>query len=161
MIISLIAAISLNNAIGKNNQLPWHLPDDFKWFKEKTSNHSIIMGRKTMESLGKPLPNRRNIVISRNPTSLLYGFEHSSSVSDTLRKIYREDEVFVIGGGEIYQQFITLADKLYITQVETTVEDADAFFPAFDKKVWKETFRAKHEADEKHKYPFSFVVFEK
>lgn len=159
MIISIIAAIAENNAIGKNNQLLWHLPTDLKYFKNKTSGHTVIMGRKTFDSVGKPLPNRRNIVITRQPLTLP-GCEVVSSLEDALALCQAEHEVFIVGGAEIYRQAMDVTNILYLTIVHKAFE-ADAYFPEIDKDKWKETLREAHQPDEKNNLAFSFVTLER
>jgi dihydrofolate reductase len=162
MIISLISAIATNNAIGKNNALLWHLPDDFKHFKSLTSGHPIIMGRKTFESIGRALPNRRNIVITRDNTYKKDGIETCSSLDDALEQFKNTDqEIFVIGGGQLYSEAIDRADRLYITHVDTTPEDADTFFPVIDPQKWEELDRNEHSKDETHACAFTFVTYTK
>lgn len=136
-LISIIVAISLNNAIGRNNQLLWHIPEDLKYFKKVTSGHTIIMGRKTWESIGRPLPNRRNIVVSRTHKTI-EGAEVYSSLEDALKTASTEGEVFIIGGGQIYKQALPMANKLYLTIMNQTIEDADTFFPEIDFSQWEE-----------------------
>lgn len=138
MSISLIAAMGLDNAIGKNGQMPWHLSEDLKHFKTLTSGHTVVMGRRTWESLGgKPLPNRRNIVVSKSmrPTE---GCEVQSNIDFlSLYKSKKKEEIFIIGGGELYRQTIQIADTLYITETGIGIEDADAYFPAIEKSHWQ------------------------
>lgn len=136
-LVSLIVAISLNNAIGRNNQLLWHIGEDLKYFKKVTSGHTIIMGRKTWESLGRPLPNRRNIVISRSQKAI-EGAEVFPSIEDALAACNTEREVFIIGGGEIYKQTLPIANRLYLTIVAQMIDDADTFFPVIDFTQWNE-----------------------
>ena len=156
--ITIIAAIAENNALGKNNKLIWHLPSDLKRFKKVTSSHAIIMGRKTFESLGKALPNRTNIVISRNPNYIAKDCTLVHSLQEALNLTKNDDNAFILGGAEIYKQAIDLADKLDLTFVHHSFE-ADAFFPEIDKEIWKESSRVFCKADEKNKYDFSFVTF--
>lgn len=146
-IISIIVAKALNNAIGRNNQLLWHISEDLKYFKKVTSSHTIIMGRKTWESIGRPLPNRRNIVISSqkdNNDSSFKGAEVYSSLEEALKEALDNNnttlnkEIFIIGGGQIYNQTLPIADKLYLTIVNQTIEDADTFFPEIDLSQWEE-----------------------
>ncbi|WP_323134388.1 dihydrofolate reductase [Tellurirhabdus rosea] len=163
MIISLIAAISENKVIGKDNDLVWSLPDDFRYFKQTTSGHPILMGRKTWESLGRPLPNRLHIIITRQPD-----FEAPAEciIVDSLEKALDEarktgdGEAFVIGGAEIYRQALPLADRLYLTEVKGTFE-GDTFFPEVNQSEWQEVSRRPHEADARHAVPFDFVVWER
>lgn len=136
-LVSIIVAISLNNAIGRNNQLLWHIGEDLKYFKKVTSGHTIIMGRKTWESLGRPLPNRRNIVISRSQKAI-EGAEVFPSIEDALAACNTEGEVFIIGGGEIYKQTLPIANRLYLTIVAQMIDNADTFFPVIDFTQWNE-----------------------
>jgi dihydrofolate reductase len=161
MKISLIAAVAKNNVIGKENDLTWRLPVDFKRFKSITSDHYILMGRKSFESLGKPLPNRTHLVITRNPSYQVpeghYVFDSVESALMFCEKI-EIDSLFIIGGGEIYTQTLPLADELLLTEVEAS-PDGDAYFPEFDHSDWEETFREFHPQDEKHEHAFSFVNY--
>jgi len=162
MIISLIAVLGKNNEIGKGNKLLCHLPADLKRFKAITTGHTVIMGRKTFESLPNgALPNRRNLVVSRNTRLVIEGAEVCSSLDYALLKCINETEVFIIGGAQIYEQALPVADKLYITRIYADFPEADAFFPAIDRNIWKETGRETFPADEKNPYPFSFLEYEK
>jgi len=155
-------AMDENNAIGRENQLLCYLPNDLKHFKTVTQGHTVIMGRKTFESLPNgALPNRRNIVISRNESYQAAGCEVVASIEDALRATESEDEVFVIGGGTIYSQSLPLADKLYITYIHHRFEGTDTFFPLIDGKLWVETSRAEQSTDEKNKFTHSFVTYER
>lgn len=156
--ITIIAAIAENNALGKNNQLIWHLPADLKRFKQVTLNHHIIMGRKTFESLGKPLPNRTTIIITRNKHFTAEGCIIVNSLNEALKAAEIDDNPFILGGAEIYNQAIEIADKLDLTFIHHTF-DADAFFPKIDTSIWKETSRQYFKADEKNKYDYSFVSY--
>lgn len=159
--ITLIAAISENNALGKDNQLLWHLPDDFKRFKEVTSGHHVIMGRKTFESLGKKaLPKRTNIIITRQQSYDASCIVLADSLKKALRIAQTDENPFILGGGMIYKEAIKIADRLDITLVHQELE-ADTFFPEIDPKIWKEVSRTYHPSDEKHKYAFSFVIYER
>ena len=165
MIISLIAALSKNRAIGKNNDLPWHLPDDMKYFMQTTSGHHVIMGRKNYESLPekfRPLPNRTNIVVTRQMNFAAPNCIVTHSIEDALAiaRKNNEQEVFIIGGAEIYNQGFAMANRLYLTEIHATIE-GDTYFPSFDKSQWREVSRKPHLADERHKFPFDFVVFER
>lgn len=163
MIISLIAAASANNVIGKNNQLPWHLPVDMKYFKNTTWGMPIIMGRKTYESNEyKPLPGRINIIITKQKNLKGEGVVIVSNWNDALFVARDADvrEVFVIGGGEIFKEVINKADRIYITRVHTLI-DGDIFFPEIDLKKWKQVSNRDCFADEKHKYDYSFQLWEK
>jgi len=158
--ITIIAAIAKQNALGKNNQLIWHLPADLKRFKQVTSNHHVIMGRKTYESLGKPLPNRTNIIITRNRDFKAEGCIIVNSLQQAIDASKDDQNPYILGGAEIYKQAIEFVDKLDLTFVHHTF-DADAFFPNIDTAIWKETSREDFKADEKNKYDFSFVTFER
>jgi len=157
--LTIIAAASENNALGKDNQLVWHLPDDFKRFKAITSGHYIVMGRKTFESFPKPLPNRTHIVITRQKDyEVPEGCLVASSLQQAISLCPKEEEVFIIGGGEIYNQSIEIADKIDLTRVHTTVE-ADTFFPEIDTDKWELVFEEFHTKDEKHNYDFTFLTY--
>jgi len=158
---TIVVAMGRNREIGKENQLLWHLPKDLKHFKEITSNHPIIMGRKTYESIGKPLPNRTNIVISRKIDWFEEGILIVGSIKEALKFAKKIDEnVFIIGGGNIYEQTIDLADKIEITLVDATLE-ADTYFPKIDEKNWRKTNEICHEKDEKNQFDFCFQTFER
>lgn len=158
--ISIIVAAAENNVIGGNNQLLWRLPNDMKWFKANTTGHTVIMGRKTYDSMGRALPNRRNIIISRNPNLKLEGCEVVGSLDEALQLTAGEKEVFVIGGGEIYKQAWDKADKLYLTRVHTEKE-GDTVIPEIEDSRWIEESREDHSTDEKHPYAYSFIVYNK
>ena len=161
MIISIVVATGRSNEIGINGGLLCHLPADLKRFKEITSGHTVIMGRKTFESLPKgPLPNRRNIVISRNPDLKIEGAEVYPSLDYAFIKLIDEIEVFIIGGAQIYEQALPIADKIYLTKIQADFPEADVFFPKFDLSVWRETSRETFFADEKNPYSFSFIEYE-
>ena len=159
MIVSIVVAISENHAIGKNNQLLWHLPKDLKHFKEITSGGTVIMGRKTYDSVGKPLPNRRNIIITRQQIKIA-GCEVVNSLQAALDLCRDHKEVFIVGGAEIYKQAMPLTDRIYLTIVHENFE-ADTYFPEISKDIWKETERTDHEADEKNPLSFSFITLER
>ena len=157
--IALIVAIDQNNAIGKDNQLLWHLPKDLSFFKNVTSGNAIIMGRKTFESIGKALPNRRNIVISTQKDLQFNGAEITSSLNAAIELVGNAD-CYIIGGGSIYQQSLSLVDRLYITKVAANFE-ADTFFPTINWDEWTLVSKEDHPSDEKHAYAFSFCVYDK
>lgn len=160
--ISIIVAIDEKNAIGKDNQLLCHLPNDLKYFKSVTQGHTVIMGRNTYESLPNgALPNRRNIVLSRNKDLQLDRCEVSSSLEDAIALCDSETEVFIIGGATVYAKAIDIADKLYITYIHHQFEGTDAFFPEVDKNKWIESSHIENDADEKNKYAHTFVVYNK
>lgn len=155
--ISLIVAAAENNTIGKNNQLLWHLPKDLKFFKNTTWGMPVIMGRRTFESVNKPLPGRFNIVITRQADWKADGVIVAVDLQDALEKAAATNckEIFIIGGGEIYKQAFELATKIYLTRVHTTI-DGDTFFPAIDEKKWELVSSHDFEADEKHAFAYSF-----
>jgi dihydrofolate reductase len=156
--ITLIAAVAENNALGKDNQLLWHLPDDFKRFKSLTSGHYIIMGRKTFESFPKPLPNRTHVIITRQKGYAPDDCIVVNSLNEAIAVCPTDEEVFVIGGGEIYTQSIEIADKIDITKVHQQFA-ADTYFPEIDLKQWKLTFEEFHPKDEKHPFAFTFITY--
>lgn len=159
MTVSIIVAIGENHAIGKNNQLLWHMPNDLKHFKDITSGRTIIMGRKTFDSVGKPLPRRRNIVVTRQDITIP-GCEVVKSIEDGLALCKNEDEVFIGGGAEIYKLAMHLTDRIYLTIIHKSF-DADTFFPEIDKTEWKEVKREDFEPDEKNPLPYSFITLER
>ena len=147
-----------NRVIGKENKLIWHLPADLKFFKNLTTGHPIIMGRKTFESIGKPLPNRTNIIITRQADFTAEGCLVAHSLTEALMMAQQLDsDIFVIGGAEIYKQAMFLADTIYLTEVHHTFE-GDTFFPEIDSILWQETSREEHKADEKNPYDYAFVT---
>ncbi len=157
--LTLIAAIATNNALGKDNQLVWHLPIDFKRFKSLTTDHYIVLGRKTFESFPKPLPNRTHVIITRQKNyPVPEGCIVVGSLEEALATCPKNEEVFIIGGGEIYKQSIDMADKIEITRVHTIVE-ADTFFPEIDLEKWQLNFEEHHTKDEKHAFDFTFQTF--
>ncbi len=167
MRISLIAAVAANRTIGKSNSdgqpdMPWNLPDDFRFFKQKTTGHPIIMGRKTLVALGKPLPNRLNIVVTRNADFKAEGVTVAASLEDalTVARAVEQEEIFVIGGAEIYALALPAATTLYLTEIHKAYE-GDAHFPEFDKADWQEVSRRPHPADERHEVAFDFVDYER
>jgi dihydrofolate reductase len=165
MIISLIAALSENRVIGKNNDLPWRLPDDMKYFMETTKGHYVIMGRKNYQSLPekfRPLPNRTNIVITRSQNFNAPGCEIAHNLTDALNTARRanQQEVFVIGGAEIYALSLSIAHRLYLTEIKAEIA-GDTFFPRLNMTEWKELTRKKHPIDTKHLFEFDFVVYER
>nr|AOT83048.1 hypothetical protein [uncultured bacterium] len=159
--ITIIVAAAQNDAIGKGNQLIWHLSDDLKRFKRLTNGHHIIMGRKTFESFPKPLPNRTHIVITRqNDYSAPEGVIVVNTLEDALDAAKSDEQPFIIGGGEIYKQSLTIADRIELTRVHEDFE-ADTFFPKIDLSIWKETANTFHTIDDNHKYEFSFLTYER
>ncbi len=166
MTISLIAALTENYVIGKNNDLPWSLPDDMKYFMQTTKGHPVIMGRKNYDSIPqkfKPLPNRTNIVVTRQSNFMALGCHVVGSVEEALRFAQEKGdaEVFVIGGAEIYKHALPAANRLYLTEIKAVIE-GDVFFPQFNKKEWKEISRTNHPIiDKKHAYAFDYVIYER
>jgi len=160
MDITLIAAVAENNAIGKGNKMLWHLPDDFRYFRRNTLGHSVVMGRKTFESIGKPLPERRNIVLSRRADWVAEGVDVANSVDDVLAYCRDERDVFVIGGADLYRQMLPLAQRILLTRVHAR-PDGDAFFPEIHEAEWALTQQEQHPRDEKHALDFTFELWEK
>jgi dihydrofolate reductase len=162
--ITLIAAMDRARAIGRGNAMPWHLSDDLKRFKALTLGKPIVMGRKTFESIGRPLPKRRNIVLTRDLNFQADGVEVIHSLEAGLANLESsglEGEVMITGGGEVYSLALPVAHKMLLTFVDTLVEDADAFFPEWNTGEWRETSRELHEIDDRHSLEFSFVDFER
>lgn len=160
MMISLIAALSRNGVIGKNNTIPWKLPADMRHFRELTLGKPVIMGRKTFLSIGRPLPKRENIVMARDPGVVLEGCEVVHSAQEALKAAEGSKEVMVIGGEQIYSIFLPLAKRLYLTYIELDIE-GDAFFPNFNLDEWDEIAREQHTADNENIYNYSFVILER
>ena len=158
--ITVIAAIAKNNELGKDNDLIWYLSADLKRFKKVTTGHHILMGRKTFESIGKPLPNRTTVIITRNDNYFVDGCLIANSLEAAIELAKNDSEVYIIGGAQIYQQALNskLVDKLDITHVHETFE-ADVFFPIIDTNVWQEISREDFKADDKNKYDYSFVSY--
>ncbi|MBX2945784.1 MAG: dihydrofolate reductase [Cyclobacteriaceae bacterium] len=165
MTISIIAALTQNRVIGKNNDLPWHLPDDMKYFMQTTKGHPVIMGRKNYKSIPekfRPLPNRTNIVVTRQKNFTAPGCLVTHSLNEALDAAASagSDEIFIIGGAEIYREGMHKANKLYLTEIKGTIE-GDTFFPTYDSSQWNEISRLHHPADVRHRFAFDFVVYEK
>ncbi len=166
MKVVLIAAFAQNRVVGIENRLPWHLPEDLKYFKRTTSGKAIIMGRKTYDSIGRPLPNRTNIVITRNPEftapgiKVVASLEAAIELAKEVNHINGVDEVMVIGGASIYESALPIADRLYLTHVHAEVA-GDAYFPEVNFKQWAEVSREDYKASENNPYDYSFVVYEK
>ncbi len=161
MLISLIAALDRNRGIGKNNALPWRLPDDLKRFKALTLGKPVLMGRKTAESLGRALPGRSNLVLTRSGRAPFEGMQAMASIDAALEaaRAAKAAELCVIGGAEIYALTLPAADRLHLTHVHTVVENADAFSPELDAANWKVIARESHPADDKHAFAFEFVDY--
>ncbi len=162
MKISLIAACATNGVIGRDNQMPWHLPADFAWFKQSTLGKPIVMGRKTFESIGRPLPQRLNIVVSRDPHfSVPEGVVLVPSLDAAWLAADQAEEVMVIGGGAIYQACLSMADRLYLTEVIAPNMVGDTYFPAWSQTDWRCCFHQQHEADERNAYGMIFRIFDR
>ena len=167
MRISIIVAASENNVIGRDGSIPWHLPDDLKYFRKKTEGHPVIMGRKNFESivkaLGKPLPNRENIIVTRESTYEADDCEIASSLEEAImygHKDNDQEEIFIIGGGEIYKQAMELCNYVYLTRVHAWIA-GDVVFPEIDPEVWEEVEREEHPADTKHKFAFTYIMYKR
>lgn len=158
--LSIISAMDENRLIGCNNALPWHLPADMAFFKQTTMNKPILMGRKTFESIGRPLPGRRNIIISRDTSYRIDGCDTANNIQAALELIADQPEAMLIGGASLYQQTMDLADRLYITEIQDKFS-GDAWFPAIDPAQWRETWREQHQPDDKNIYPYAFVKYQK
>ncbi|MEL7146081.1 MAG: dihydrofolate reductase [Bacteroidota bacterium] len=164
--ISMIAAIGSNRELGKDNDLIWHLPDDMKFFKQATNGHAVIMGRKNYESIPpkwRPLPNRLNVVLTTNQTYSnqdVVVCHHLEDAIEVAKAQSDKEEIFIIGGGQIYELGLAYATRIYLTEIHGTF-DADVFFPEFDRNEWQEMSRRHHPVDEKHQYSFDFVTYEK
>lgn len=160
MIVSLVVATALNGGIGKGGRMPWHLPGDLRHFKGLTLGKPVIMGRKTLESIGRPLPERRNIVLTRDQDFRAAGVQVCHSLAEALVVAEPAAEVMIIGGGEIYKAAWPRADRIYLTRIAAQLE-ADTFFPEIRSGEWRETARADYEADAKNPYAYSFVTLER
>ena len=163
MTISAIVATARNNAIGKDNDLPWHLPADLKYFKNTTYGKPVLMGRKSFESIGRPLPGRTNIIITRNEDYYHSGVHVCHSISDglSLAEELGTEELFITGGSHIYEQTMDVWDKLYLTRIDIEVPDATTFFPEIDFSKWKLVREEGHKADEKNPYDYTFCQYER
>jgi dihydrofolate reductase len=162
MVISLISAVGPNKEIGFEGHLPWNLPSDLQHFKQLTTGHTIIMGRKTYESIGRPLPNRTNVVITRNPDFKAPGCLTATSIDESLKVVPPDEtEVFIIGGAALYAEGLAHCGRIYLTQVENYSGPADAFFPDVDFSKWEEISRETPPQTEKDDYPFSFIVYKR
>jgi dihydrofolate reductase len=165
MTVSMIAALARNGVIGKANDLPWHLPDDMKFFMQTTKGHHVIMGRKNYESLPekfRPLPNRTSIVVTRQHDYKAPGCIVVHQLEDGVKMAAKngEPELFIIGGSEIYKLAMPIADKLYLTEIDAEIE-GDTFFPSYKKESWREISRQHHSSDDRHQFSFDFVVYKK
>lgn len=165
MVVSLIAALTKNRVIGKDNDLPWRLPDDLKYFAQTTKGHHVVMGRKNYESIPKkfrPLPNRTNMVLTRQKSWAADKCIVVNTIESAIEiaRNHNEEELFVIGGAEIYQLAFPFANRLYLTEIDHELK-GDTYFPALDRSMWMETSRTHHPMDERHAYSFDFVVYHK
>ncbi len=160
MTISLIVAAANNDVIGSGGDLPWHLPDDLRNFKRLTLGKPVVMGRKTYESIGRPLPDRRNIILTRDPSFEAPGCEVVASIDEALERVADAHEVMIIGGGEIYSAFLPMAKKVYLTRVFADVE-GDTLFAPLDESEWQMTSSDSHPADADHDYAFDTMLFER
>lgn len=163
MILSLIAAASENNVIGKDNWMPWDLPAELAYFRNVTRGKTVIMGRKTYDAVGRPMPNRHNIIVSRNTELQIPNVDVVGSIEEALALAEKDhlDEVFVIGGEQIYKAAMPFAQRIYLSRVHTTIEGGEAFFPDFDLQEWKMTKSERYEADSENAIPFTMMVFER
>ncbi|MDH5633889.1 MAG: dihydrofolate reductase [Gammaproteobacteria bacterium] len=161
-VISIIAAIARNGVIGRDNDLPWHLPADLAFFKKTTNGHPIILGRKNYESIGRPLPNRTNIIVTRDTSYTADGCLVAHNLDDAISLACRneQDEIFIIGGAQVYAQALPLVSRMYLTRVHTDAI-GDVFFPDFDCNDWTETWRDNHQADDRNGFDFTFVKLER
>lgn len=159
-VISLIAALDRNYAIGRAGAMPWHLPDDLKRFKQLTLGRPVLMGRKTALAIGRALPERRNLVLTRSEAPPFVGQELVTSAEAAIAAAGAQ-ELCVIGGGEVYALALPLATRMHLTWIDTVAEDADTFFPHFEAARWRETSRVAHPADARHEFPFTFVDYER
>ncbi|MGH8371783.1 MAG: dihydrofolate reductase [Gammaproteobacteria bacterium] len=160
MMFSLIVAAGENNEIGSHGKMPWHLPADLRHFKTVTLGKPVIMGRRTFESIGKPLPQRRNIVVTRDPAWRADGCEAAHSLPEALVMAAGEPEIMLIGGGQLYREALPRAQRIYLTRVHGNF-DADTFFPVLDMKQWREIAREAHPVDERNEYACTFLVLER
>lgn len=160
--LSFIVAMDKNRVIGKDNDLPWHIPNDLQFFKEKTTGNTIIMGRKTFDSLGRVLPNRKHVVLTRTKQKYPDGVEVVHTIEDIIayHEAHKDEELFIIGGGHLFTQLLPYANRLYITEINESFE-GDVFFPEINKHDWKETSRIKGTQDEKNTYEYDFVTYDR
>jgi len=160
MRISIIAAMAANRTIGLENRLPWHLPDDLKRFKALTMNHHIVMGRKTYDSIGKPLPGRDTVIVTRNMDYAVPGCVAVNSLDAALTVSFSDAEVFFVGGADLYRQVLPIANRIYLTEIRR-VFDGDAFFPEFDMRQWSETSREQHRTEGDNGFEYHYVIYDR
>ncbi|RKQ37617.1 dihydrofolate reductase [Oceanobacillus halophilus] len=160
--LSLLVAMDKNRIIGANNDLPWHLPNDLKFFKQKTTGHTIIMGRKTFQSIGRALPNRRNVVLTKSKIDFPEGVEVIHDITTVLQwnKEQPEEEFFIIGGGNIFTQILPFADRMYITWIDEEFQ-GETYFPVFEEEKWNLSSKIKGEKDEKNRYDYYFLQYDR
>ncbi len=163
MILSAIVAASENDVIGRKNWLPWDLPDELQYFRKTTTGKPVIMGRKTYDSIGRPMPKRHNIIVSHDPTFKAEGCDTVGSIEEAVAMAQKDgvDEAFVIGGAKIYELALPLVQRLYFTRVHTTIEDGDTVMPAVDWSQWKKVSSVEHAIDEKHAFSFTMEIWER
>lgn len=161
MKIAIIVATDEQGLIGSNNDLPWKIPADLKYFRAVTMGKPLIMGRNTHESIGIPLPGRENIIVTHNKEYFVEGCKVVHSVKQALEICKNKEEVMVIGGASLYEQLLPMADRIYLTQVHAKIEHGDTWFPLWDKKAWQQVQRQDYLADEKNDYPYSFIVYDR
>lgn len=161
MLVSLIAAASENNVIGKGNTLPWDLPSELRYFRDTTRGKPVIMGRKTYDSIGRPMPGRHNIVVTRDSAWKAEGCDTVTSVEEAIALAKQDgiEEIFVIGGEQIYRLALPLADRIYLTRVHTVIEDGEAFFPEFDLAKWEEIKKEEHPADNENSIAYTIYEY--
>ena len=161
MRVSLIVAVGRQDEIGKAGKMPWHLPADLKHFKRNTLGKPVLMGRKTLEAIGRPLPERRNLVLTRDAGFRAAGCETVTSLDAATAAVAGEPELMVIGGGEVYRLAWERTDRVYLTRIQADVEGADTFFPKLEPVRWREVSREEHRADEKNPFDYEFLVFDR
>lgn len=161
MIVSQIVAVGRKNEIGKDGKMPWHLPADLKHFKRNTLGKPVLMGRKTLEAIGRPLPERRNLVLTRDATFRAEGCETATSMDAAIQMVAGVPELMVIGGGEVYRLAWPRTERIYLTRIQADVEGADTFFPDLEDGHWREISREDHRADEKNPFDYSFLVLDR
>ncbi len=161
MIVSLIVAVGTRNEIGKDGAMPWHLPADLKYFKARTLDKPVLMGRKTLAAIGRPLPRRRNLVLTRDASFQAEGCETVTSLDEAIRRAAPAPELMIIGGGEVYRLAWAQTQRIYLTRIAADVEGADTFFPATEAAEWREVSREDHAADPENRYAYSFIVLER
>lgn len=161
MIVSQIVAVGRRNEIGKDGKMPWHLPADLKHFKRNTLGKPVLMGRKTLEAIGRPLPERRNLVLTRDASFKADGCETVTSLEAAMRAVADAPELMVIGGGEVYRLAWARTDRIYLTRIQADVDGADTFFPDLTDGHWRELSREDHRADEKNPFDYSFIIYDR